>query len=58
MLKLGPEHAVVFRLVAEVRDIEHMEIAIEEVVNRDGKKAFASYWGRWLNQRSAERGSD
>jgi len=48
--RLGEDHAVQFRLTAEIRDIENMEIKLEEVINRNGKRAFTSNWGHWLAQ--------
>jgi hypothetical protein len=48
--QLGKCHALQFRLTSEIRDVENMEIKMEEVINRGGEKAFISYWGRWLNQ--------
>jgi len=47
---LGKQHAVRYRLEMEIVEQETDEIAHEEVVNRDGKKHFADYWGRWLNR--------
>jgi hypothetical protein len=46
--RMGQKHAIQFRLVLEVREIEDLGVAAEEVINRGGKKAFSSYWGRWL----------
>lgn len=48
--RIGPCHAVRFRLDIEVLDVETGEVALSETVNRGGKKFFASYWGRWLNR--------
>ena len=47
---LGDRHAIRYRLEMEIIDQETDEIFHEEVVNRDGKKHFADYWGRWLNR--------
>ena len=48
--RLGQHHAIKFRLVMEICEIESMDVILEEVINRGGAKAFASYWGRWLLQ--------
>jgi hypothetical protein len=47
---LGYRHAIRYRLVMEIVDRETDETVHEEVLNRDGKKHFADYWGRWLNR--------
>lgn len=50
--RLGASHAVRFRLVMEICDVENEEIVEEHVVNRDGKKYFPDYWTKWrLNTR-------
>src|SRR5690349_13584379 len=43
--RMGDRHAIQFRLTAEIRDLEAMAIQLEETVNREGEKAFMSYWG-------------
>ena len=48
--RLGEDHAVRFRLILEVCDVRELTVALEEVINRGGEKAFSDYWGRWLNQ--------
>jgi len=50
--RLGESHAIQFRLIAEVRDVENMNVVLEETINRGGERAFQNYWGRWLNQHS------
>jgi hypothetical protein len=46
----GSRHAVRYRLEMEIVDQETDEVVHEEVINRDGRKHFADYWGRWLNR--------
>jgi hypothetical protein len=48
--RLGQEHAIRFRLIMEICETADMKVVFEEVINRGGEKAFASYWGRWLHQ--------
>jgi hypothetical protein len=47
---LGNGHAIRYRLEMEIIDQETDNIVHRETVNRDGKKHFADYWGRWLNR--------
>jgi hypothetical protein len=57
-VRIGPQHALRYRLVAEVIDVETHEVIEETVINRDTEKALMSYFGRWLNRygASAESG--
>lgn len=52
--RLDENHAINWRLVAEVMDIDAEAIVYEEVINRGGEKFFPDYWGRWLNLRLSE----
>lgn len=52
---LGDMHAIQFRLTAEIHETENMDIVFEEVINRDGRKPFADYWGHWLRLNSVEK---
>jgi hypothetical protein len=48
--RLGHDHAIRYKLLMEVialHDPDH--IVHEELINRDGRKAFFDYFGRWLN---------
>lgn len=48
--ELGTRHAVRFRLILEIVDIESGHVIEEELINRGGERHFADYWGRWLNR--------
>jgi hypothetical protein len=50
--RLGENHAIQFRLIAAVCDVENMHVVLEQTINRGGPRAFMNYWGRWLNQQS------
>jgi hypothetical protein len=52
-VRIGPRHALRYRLVAEVIDVETHEVVEETVINRDTEKALMSYFGRWLNRYGA-----
>jgi len=47
-LMYGDNHAIRFRIVAEIVDRIEEAIQIEEVLNRGSQKALGSYWGHWL----------
>lgn len=49
-LKLGDAHAIQYRLTEEICDVENVGVQVEEIINREGKKAFADYLGHWLNE--------
>ena len=52
-MRLGENHALRYRLWLEVIDLnneDELEVVEEELVNRCGKKALTSYFGRWLNR--------
>jgi hypothetical protein len=53
-LRMAENHAIQFSLSLEIRDTEDLKLLLSEEINRNGKKAFMSYWGRWLNQNSTE----
>ncbi|MBI1321660.1 hypothetical protein GC170_00515 [bacterium] len=52
--RLGRDHAIRFNLEMEICDVENGEVVDQETINRGGKKFFANYWGRWLNQFARE----
>lgn len=52
--RLGRDHAVRLRLILEVLRVDSHEVVHEEIINRDGRKFFADYWGRWINQLSTQ----
>ena len=37
-------------MVMEIVQEETIELIHEEIINWDGKRHFADYWGRWLNR--------
>jgi hypothetical protein len=47
---LGTEFVARFRLVMEICDSTEGKVISEEVLNRNGKKFFAEYWAKWLNE--------
>ena len=47
---IGPNHVFRYRLDMEICDAETGDIVLEETINRNGKKFFPDYWGRWLNR--------
>jgi hypothetical protein len=53
--RLGDEHAIQFRLTAEIHETENLEVVYEDVINRDGRKSFGDYWGHWLRLNSIEK---
>jgi hypothetical protein len=48
-LALGPDHALHYRLVREVKESRSGTIVDEFTANRDGRETLANYHGRWLN---------
>ncbi len=50
--KLGELHAIRFKLVMEIIDIETRSVQLEEVINRGGEKTFMNYLDKWLNSPS------
>jgi len=54
-LCFGPRHAINYRLVLEVKDVESDNVIEELCVNRDCKKVFYDYYGRWLNRYNQHR---
>jgi hypothetical protein len=48
--RIGDTHAIRFRLDIEICDVENADVVEAETINRGGKRLFADYWGRWLNQ--------
>ncbi len=46
----GPEHAINYRLTLEVKEVKSDRVVEEFAVNRDCKKVFYDYYGRWLNR--------
>jgi hypothetical protein len=48
--RLGDDHAIRFKLLMEILEVETAEVVLEETINRGGEKFFADYWGRWLNR--------
>jgi hypothetical protein len=50
-LHLGDEHAIRYKLIMEIiKTDDWSSVLPEEVINRNGRKAFASYFGRWMNR--------
>ncbi|HYP08468.1 MAG TPA: hypothetical protein VER03_19695 [Bryobacteraceae bacterium] len=47
---LGDSHSVRFRLDMEIVDRVTEVVVHQEIINRNGRKHFADYWGRWLNR--------
>ncbi len=46
----GPEHAINYRLVLQVKEIKSDEVVEEFEINRECEKVFFEYYGRWLNR--------
>jgi hypothetical protein len=42
-------HAIRLKLSLEIVDNVSLALVHEEVVNRGGRKYFADYWGKWIN---------
>jgi hypothetical protein len=49
-VRIGSGHALRYRLVVEVIDVQTHSVVEETVINRDTEKALMSYFGRWLNR--------
>ena len=49
-VRIGERHALRYRLVAEIIDVETHEAVEEMVINRDTRKSLVDYFGRWLNR--------
>lgn len=47
-LLFGDDHAMRFKVVAEIVDRSEEDLLLEEVLNRGSEKAFSSYWNQWL----------
>ncbi len=54
-LAFGPDHALNYRLIMEVKDSRSGTIVDKFTVNRDGRKTHANYHGRWLNRHADHR---
>lgn len=54
-LRFGDGHATSYRLVLEVKEIESDQIVEEFDINRQCKKVFYEYYGRWLNRFGSHR---
>ena len=54
-LSFGPDHAINYRLVLEVKKVKSGEVVEEFNVNRDCRKALLNYFGRWLNRHGDHR---
>lgn len=48
--RLGKDHAFQFKLDIEISNVDNGDVVEKATINRGGKKFFADYWGRWLNQ--------
>ena len=48
--RLGKEHAIRYKLIMEIIELNDYQPVLEEVINRDGEKVFSQYFGRWLNR--------
>jgi hypothetical protein len=51
-VRLGNDHALQYRLWLEVVDLtkDDEPVVAEDLINRGGKRAMESYFGRWLNK--------
>jgi hypothetical protein len=51
-LRLGPNHAVTYEIVQQIRDLNDQDHAIVEqhVISHGAGKFLADYYGRWLNR--------
>jgi len=49
-LHFGGAHAINYRLVLEVKEVESDEVVEDFEINRGCQKAFFTYYGRWLNR--------
>src|SRR5262249_38600315 len=49
-LRFGDDHAVNYRLVLQVKHVETGEVVQEFNINRECKRVFYEYYGRWLNR--------
>lgn len=54
-MRFGDDHAVNYRLVLQVKEVASDEVVEEFEVNRECKKVFFEYYGRWLNRFSNHR---
>jgi hypothetical protein len=55
--ELGPEHVFRYRLVMEICSAKDGQIEDEEIINRNGRKFFPEYWGRWINENKPKNSS-
>lgn len=49
-LRFGYEHAINYRLILQVKEVQSDEVVEEFDINRECKKVFYEYYGRWLNR--------
>lgn len=49
-LRFGDEYAVNYRLILQVKEVESDDVVEQFDVNRECKKVFFEYYGRWLNR--------
>lgn len=56
--KLGLDYVFRFKLIMEVYSATSGELIHEEALNRNGKKFFPDYWGRWLNLKVNDSGPE
>lgn len=54
-LRYGDDHAVNYRLVLQIKQVESNEVVEEFDINRQCKKAFYDYYGRWLNRFGSQK---
>ena len=49
--RLGESHAIHYKLLMELVAADDSECVVhEELINRDGRKPFLEYFGRWLSR--------
>jgi hypothetical protein len=54
--KMGPDYVFRYKLIMEICRMGDDRLVMEEIINRNGKRFFPEYWGRWLNQSEGQSG--
>lgn len=49
-IALGSEHAIAYEILLKAIRKDNRQAVEEHIVNKDGKKVFIEYFGRWLNR--------
>jgi hypothetical protein len=52
--RFGDHHAIRFKLIMEIIDVETASVQLEEIINRGGRKSFMHYLDEWLESHASQ----